>query len=524
MCCRRKWLLGGGTFFLAGLTLFVVWTLTAQRQQAVGAAEAARAVTEKAKESVRDEDHESCLPNESWKMPFKDEIPIVLVARGANPAAWDALRSFWNEDTEKVVDPRTGEPIVRKVVKLKLPLGLNTPPSVPGENPMTVQKWKLGKSLFFDRVLSSDHTISCSTCHQPTKGYTDQRPASVGIRGQKGGISAPTIFNVSYNTLLFWDGRARSLEDQSQGPPQNAMEMFDGSGHAWRKVVDRVRGQTDLVQQFKQVFGTVPTRDTVAKAIACYERTVFSGNSIHDRAEQAMRQRVEKDESGTAKLELTVQDYLGVVKAAFARKDTVALKALELDAEGDAGKADETAKRLLAGRNLFFGKARCNSCHVGDNFNDGTFHNLGIEARDGHLPERVAGRYGAQAPGHKNPEFFGSFKTPTLRHLTATAPYMHDGSLKSLEEVVDFYDRGGNVNAFLDVKMRDENAERAWYKARAEGKDYRGPEVKVYDGKAIVPLKLNLTKQEKADVVLFLRSLQGDDPDPIVANPKLMPK
>jgi cytochrome c peroxidase len=498
-----------GTLLLAGLVAAGAWVALGERQRAA------------AQTTV--DDHECCLPNEAWKLPFKDEVPISYVARGANPAAWDALKAFWNEGTETAIDPKTGAAVERKVVKLKLPLGLNSPPPVPAENPLTVQKWKLGKHLYFDPILSSDRSVSCATCHDPAKGYTDNSPVSTGIRGNKGGVSAPTVLNSAYHVFQFWDGRAASLEDQSQGPPQNALEMFDGDGHAWRKVVERVRAEPELVKQFKQVFGTPPTRDTVAKAIAAYERTVFSGNSIFDRAEQAMRDRVAKAaaDGDTVKAEITAGDFLGVLKAAFDSKDTVALKALKLD---DAGKADEAAKRLVSGRNLFFGKARCNSCHVGENFTDNTFHNLGVGAKDGELSAKHAGRYGALPPGHKNPDFFGAFKTPTLRHLVGTAPFLHDGSEKTLEDVVEFYDRGGNVNPYLDVKMRDENAEREWYKTKAEGKEAKLPaEARVYDGKVVIPLKLNLSKEEKADLVLFLRALQGDNPDPIVADPKKLP-
>lgn len=498
---------------LAGLVALGVWDV-AGRLRVGSIAQAAD----------REDDHECSLPNENWKIPFKEDVGITFVARGSDPEGWEALKSFWNEATEKAVDPKTGETIDRRVIRIKLPLGLNSPPPVPPENPMTLAKWKLGKYLYFDGILSSDRTVSCATCHDPTKGFTDQSPVSVGIRGKKGGVSAPTVFNSAYNQLQFWDGRATSLEDQSQGPPQNALEMFDGDGHAWRKVVERVRAEPDAVKQFKLVFGTLPTRDTIAKAIATYERTVLSGNSIHDRAELNMRERVAKDETGTARPELIAKDYADALKGAFDKKDTVALKALLLDPDKDSGKVEETAKRLLNGRNVFFGKGRCNSCHIGDNFTDNTFHNLGVGAKEGKLPPSAAGRYGAQPPGHKNPDFFGAFKTPTLRHLLGTAPYMHDGSEKTLEEVVDFYDRGGNVNEFLDNKMRDENAERAWYKAQSEGKTFAHPDAKVYNGKVIIPLKLNLTKQEKADLVLFLRALQGDDPDPIVADPKRMPK
>jgi len=330
------------------------------------------------------------------------------------------------------------------------------------------------------------------------------------------------VFNSAYNPFQFWDGRAASLEDQSQGPPQNALEMFGGSGHAWRDLVKRLRKNEKYVAQFEKVFGTPPTRDTVAKAIATYERTVLSGNSIHDRAEVAMRKRVEEEE--TNKFVLKAADYAKVLKAAYKEKDEHALKALRLDPAKEEG-IEATAKSLASGQALFFDKARCNLCHVGDNFTDNAFHNLGVGAtKEGKLPASQAGRYGAQPAGHKNPDAYGAFKTPTLRHLLGTAPYLHDGSEKTLEDVVEFYDRGGNANAFLDVRMRDEDAEREWWLAKKEGKEYAGKvEVKVFDGRPIAPRKLNLTAQEKKDLVLFLRALQGDLPDPIVGEPKRMP-
>ena len=115
---------------------------------------------------------------------------------------------------------------------------------------------------------------------------------------------------------------------------------------------------------------------------------------------------------------------------------------------------------------------------------------------------------------------YGAFKTPTLRALLGSAPYLHDGSEKTLFSVIDFYDRGGIANEFLDIRMRDEDAERAWRVAQAEGKKYEGPEVFVFNGKPIAPLKLKLTMEEKQDLVLFLRALQGDPSDALVYDPK----
>src|SRR5690606_8585548 len=118
-----------------------------------------------------------------------------------------------------------------------------------------------------------------------------------GIRNLRGGMNAPTVLNSAYNHLQFWDGRAITLEDQAQGPVENPVEMFAGDGHAWNSAVLRIRKNADYVAQFRQVFGCDPTRDTVAKAIATYERTVLSGNSVHDRAELARTVRIVEEES-----------------------------------------------------------------------------------------------------------------------------------------------------------------------------------------------------------------------------------
>jgi cytochrome c peroxidase len=469
-------------------------------------------------------DFEWQVPHESWKMPFKDEQPIRFLNRNQSPDQWDKLAHFWNETTEKATDPKTGQSVTRKAVVIRVPLGLTANPPVPTENPLTVAKFVLGKQLYFDGILSSDGTISCASCHDPKRGYTDRSPVSTGIRGLKGGMSAPTVFNSAYNFLQFWDGRAVSLEDQAQGPVMNPVEMFNGESHAWNRAVLRVRRQEKYVKQFRAVFGTDPTRDGIAKAIASYERMVLSGNSIQDRAELAMRVRAEDE--GNGKFEFKARDYETVLKAAFAAKETAALTALGLNAEKDLDKAPSMAKSLHDGRTLFFGKARCSNCHVGDNFTDNQFHNLGVGVKDGELPANTLGRFAILPTGHKNPDTIGAFKTPTLRHLLGTAPYMHNGSEKTLEEVVEFYDRGGNANEYLDTKMRDYDSEKAYILSQQQKTPHKGNEVKLFgkDHKPIAAFKLNLTPQEKHDLVLFMRALQGDPADAIVAERDKMPQ
>ncbi|MFQ3652302.1 MAG: cytochrome c peroxidase [Gemmataceae bacterium] len=506
MCCRSKILLGGLAAALV-LTLAIVTGLNAQTEKA-----AKKAITEELA------DADFALPNPAVMLPFEKVQPIYFV--NMNMPEWSKLDKFWTPGTEEATAP-DGSKVTRTIVKIKVPLGLTTNPPIPAENPVTVQKWLLGRRLYYDTLLSSDGTVSCASCHDPAKGFSDQSVVSLGIRGNRGGMNAPTVFNTAYNTLQFWDGRAASLEDQSQGPVQNALEMFDGDGHAWKRCVQRLRGKADYVEQFKAVFGTPPTRDTVAKAIAAFERTVLSGNSIQDRAEAAGRARFA--EKGVGEATPRAADYAKVLKEAFAAKDVNALKALKLDPEKDSDKIPDMAKRLANGRNLFHNKARCNACHVGDNWTDNSFHNLGVGAVDGQIPAKAAGRYAALPTGHKDPSLYGAFKTPTLRHLLGTAPYMHDGSEKDLRAVIDLYDRGGIPNPYLDIRMRDEDAEQAWRAAQASGKKYDGPEVFVYNGQPIVPRKLGLTLEEKQDLELFLRALQGDPVEPLVADPNLMP-
>ncbi len=460
-------------------------------------------------------------PDPTLMTPFADQVPIVFVTR--NQPEWSQLKGFWNETTEQAVDPTTGQKVTRRVVKIRVPLGLTQPPPVPAENPMTVQKWILGKKLYYDPILSTNNTISCASCHDPAKGFADARRTSLGINDQIGPINAPSVFNAAYNKLQFWDGRAISLEDQAQGPVGNPLEMFAGKGDPWHEAVARLRAHPEYVRMFQAVFGHLPTRDAAAKAIATYERTVLLGDSLHDRAEAAMRERVIAEETG--KFELTAADYAKALRDEFARKGP-ALKDLGLDPERDAGRIDQIAQRLLNGRNLFFNKARCANCHSGETFSDGEFHNLGVGAApDGTLPDSELGRFARLIYGHKDPALMGAFKTPGLRGLLHTAPYMHTGTEKTLDEVIDFYDRGGNVNPWLSEKMRDIEAEIAYVRTRATGGAV-DPAVKTFGPakRPIIPLKLNLTPQEKADLVLFLKALNGDPLDPLLTDPNKFPE
>lgn len=452
------------------------------------------------------------LPRADWKTPFAQERPILFVNRAQAASEWDKLPAYWNEAVQTTVDPKTAQPVTRKAVKIKVPLGLSQNPPVPLDNPMTVAKWELGKRLFYDPIVSSDRSVACATCHDPNHAFTDASPFSTGIKGLKGGMSAPTVFNTAFNTFQFWDGRAASLEDQAQGPVQNPVEMFDGDGHAWNKLVARLRADPQYVGQFRAAFGADPTRDAAAKAVACFERTVLCGDSLYDRAEVAMRKRVAEEEG---KLELKAEDFEKVLSEAFAVKDANALTALGLDPAQDAAKAPAMAKSLASGRNVFFGKARCNSCHAGDNFTDNQFHNLGVGfGPDGKQTPDLLGRFAALPVGDKNPDAVGAFKTPTLRRLVGSAPYLHNGSEATLEQVVDFYDKGGVANEYLDPKMRDFEPEKAYRLGQRDKLPKDSVRLFGPAQEPVVPLRLNLTDAEKKDLVLFLKALQGDAPDP----------
>ncbi|WP_240928178.1 cytochrome-c peroxidase [Thalassoroseus pseudoceratinae] len=276
--------------------------------------------------------------------------------------------------------------------EIHVPAGLDAI-AHPEDNPITEAKVKLGKALYFDKRLSEDRTISCATCHDPKKGWSDGRSTSAGVGGKLGGRNAPTIINSVYNKLQFWDGRAGSLEEQALGPIQNPIEMNMSMDLALERL-EAVEGYRDM---FKEAFGDEKITDKrIGQAIAAYERTIVSGDAPYDR-----------------------------------------FKA------GDENALSESAQR---GMKLFFGAAVCASCHSGPNFTDNAFHNIGI-GMDKEEPD--VGRYAVS----KLKGDTGSFKTPTLREIARSAPYMHDGSLKTLEEVVEHYNKGGIDNPYLDEEI-----------------------------------------------------------------------
>lgn len=301
---------------------------------------------------------------------------------------------------------------------LPIPFGLDPESAViPEDNPLTKDKIELGRALFFDKRLSKDNTIACASCHLATFAFTDGRPVSTGIRGQKGGRSAPASLNRLFSKAQFWDGRAATLEEQSVGPFANPIEHGFANHDEMVTKMKKIPGYRKL---FKEVFGEEITIAGVGRAVASFQRTILSGNSPADRFDQG----------------------------------------------GDEKAIPEAAQKGLI---LFREKARCTKCHSGFNFTDEKFHNLGI-GWDGDTVD--LGRYAVT----KNAPDIGAFKTPTLREIARSAPYMHDGRFKTLEEVVNFYNKGGVKNPHQDELV----------------------------------LPLELTEEEKRNLVEFLRTLNGE--------------
>jgi len=278
---------------------------------------------------------------------------------------------------------------------IAIPLGLDLYLPAPEDNPITAEKIELGRRLFFDRRLSADGSVSCSTCHDPARAFSDGGPLAAGVFGRIGRRNSPALINRGYGRAFFWDGRANTLEEQVLKPIQDTNEM-----------------DLPLPQAASRV--GLDTR-AIAQALASYIRSILSGDSSYDR---------------------------------FVNGDRAAL-----------------SPQQQFGLQIFRGKANCVACHAGPNLTDESLHNTGVAWRDGKLADMGAGA--------------GRFKTPTLREITLTAPYMHDGSLATLRDVVEFYDAGGHANSGLDPEIR----------------------------------KLNLLPEEKRALIEFMTALSGKLPN-----------
>ena len=307
---------------------------------------------------------------------------LVMTACRTAPPAWEAANP---------IKPLPAGPLGTEIDLASL------------QNPPTPERVRLGRWLFFDRRLSGDNTISCSSCHRPENAFSEPTPVSSGVRNQQGGRKAPSFVNQAVTLFphFFWDGRAGSLEDQALGPIANPIEM----GNTHQTMIATLTKIPGYAPYFKEAFGTLEiTKERVAKAIADYERTRMSGNSPWD------RWRYNHEENAVS-------------------------------------------AQVKQGHELFQGKADCAQCHLSNNFTDGQFHNLGV----GWIPEKKAfkdeGRWAiSKEQGRQGDR--GAFKTPTVREVTKHAPYMHDGSVATLRQVVEFYNKGGEKNPWLDPKVK----------------------------------------------------------------------
>ena len=303
--------------------------------------------------------------------------------------------------------------------------------AIPADNPQMPEKISLGQRLFFDRRLSVDGTVSCSTCHDPALAFTDRKPTSVGIQGRGGQRNAPTVLNALYNKTQFWDGRVNTLEEQAALPIVNSVEMGQPSLEA---AVAQIVTVEDYKQAFQRVFGRPPNGPDLLRAIASYERTQLSFDSPFDHF-----------------------------------------------VAGDKNAISESAKR---GWELFNTQARCNKCHALTDtqrdvtvFTDNDFHNIGIgiirhnvvalarqaeqliKSGDTSAIDRAAIQTDMSALGRflitKKEKDIASFKTPNIRNVLVTGPYFHDGSQETLWDVVDHYNKGdGLQNPYLDEDIQ----------------------------------------------------------------------
>jgi cytochrome c peroxidase len=333
-------------------------------------------------------------------------------------------------------DPKNHEPL-----DFVLPMGLaKGAGEIKGitENPLTRAKIELGRQLYFDPRLSADFSVSCAFCHDPDEGFARHTQFGVGIKEQTGGRNSPVSYNRILSDKQFWDGRAGTLEDQAVGPIANPIEM----GNTHEACVLCLQGVDGYKLQFDKIFGKMDI-DAVGQALASFERAIVTGPAPFDYAE-ALKPFEQLD-----------AEDIAADEELKARYD-------EIKAGAAAHPLTESAKR---GMDLYFSeKASCSACHVGANLTDEKYHNLGVGMEKA-TPD--VGRFEVT----KDEKDTGAFKTPTIRNVASSAPYMHDGSQKTLEEVVEWYAKGGHPNPHLSEKIK----------------------------------KLDLTEQDKKDLVEFMK-------------------
>jgi cytochrome c peroxidase len=376
----------------------------------------------------------------SYSKWIRSNIKIVMAIATAGALNFASARILQSEESQtQAATPSapTGTTAELSPVPVPGPLAQPGPPNqlgvpalqtlaeVPADNPQSPQKIALGQKLFFDPRLSVDGTVACASCHNPDRAFTDGRPTSVGVHGRVGQRNAPTVLNVVYNKAQFWDGRAKTLEDQGGFPITNPSEMGQPSLDA---AVEKIAAIPDYQQEFQTAFGQPPNSLNLVRAIAAYERSLISFDSPFDR-------------------------FIA----------------------GDPNAVDASAQR---GWELFHSKAHCSRCHASVNrdvtyFTDFDFHNIGIGIlRHNVVPlaqqaeqliakndlpavDQAAIQSGLSVLGRflvtRKDGDIASFKTPGLRNALITAPYFHDGSQETLWDVMDHYNKGdGLTDPWLD--------------------------------------------------------------------------
>lgn len=417
---------------------------------------------------------EAATPNVDWLLGsggLAGDVPIEFVSQTSRPKEWERLPAFWNE-------PAAG----RRAVTIKVPLGLLDPSAVnPSARNLTRNRWELGRRLFFDETwLTGKKGTACATCHVPNLGYTDGKATAT-----PGGLNTPTLLNVVYATHLFWDGRASRLEEVVQRTPEDEREAPPGAPfrHVWGGAVGRLRAdEKGWVRAFRSAMGTVPTQDTVGRALAAYLSTLLAGDSVHDRADRKRRE--------LGKDALAEEHY----RAVLTRGDLRELGRRGADLGAVAGE-------LASGEKLFRGDAACAGCHTPANgyFSDNDFHNIDTGQR---LTPALAnkllrqgakleGRFAVAPLGEKGQYLVGAYRTPTLRGLLRTGPYFHTGETDDLAAVVRRHvaPTGLDVNVALDPRLANPDLTHRDFKLRPA------------DVEALV---------------LFLKALNGKDADPFV--------
>jgi cytochrome c peroxidase len=274
----------------------------------------------------------------------------------------------------------------------ELPLGLERSLPEPHDNAFDPARWELGRQLFFERELSADRSLACASCHLPEHGFADREPLSRGVGGNHTLRNAPSLLNRGFGASFMWDGRVATLEEQVLLPIENELEM----GLPLEEMLVRLQKAAHYPDQFEQTFADGLTIPNVARALAQYVRRLAFGDSAVDRFRSGDYTQLSEDER--------------------------------------------------VGMWVFESKGRCWRCHAGANFSDERYHNTGVGAVDGQA-EPGRGAITGDAADR------GRFKTPTLRGVAHSAPYMHDGSLATLADVVAFYKRGGNANPERDVQL-----------------------------------------------------------------------